>query len=207
MLWIYWAFWTHTPFRGKQNISVYNTLAENLDQESWDGCHTSGGSLYSWLILLRLIPEIYKRTSEDVLTFSWLIQAILDPLLPEVLLWSTPTLCYWKNSHKAPKQNIWKWITEGVFVLFSENRGWSVCSFYPPLPILLPQPQKVEKWKICKSSVRNQGKLICISPEPKECHLSPEPVRSRGSLVAPLSTALSHCWWKWRNQNWGVGRE
>lgn len=102
------------------------------DQESWDGCHTSGGSLYSWLILLRLIPEIYKRTSEDVLTFSWLIQAILDPLLPEVLLWSTPTLCCWKNSHKAPKQNIWKWITEGVFVLFSENR--LVCMFFLPSP-------------------------------------------------------------------------
>lgn len=71
--------------------------------------------------------------------------------------------------------------------------GWSVCSFYPPLPILLPQPQKVKKWKICKSSVTNQGKVICISSEPKDCHLSLEPVRRRGSLAAPLSTAFLYC--------------
>lgn len=109
-----------------------------------------------------------------------------------------------KITTKSQSKTFENRVNSVLFGLVSWKQVESICSFCPALSLLLPHPQKVDEWKICKAFIINQRKQIRSSPKAREFHFSLEPVQSKGSWTAPPSPAPSYCLWKWRNPNWGM---
>lgn len=152
----------------------------------------------------------FLRSTREHLRMCWRFlgwfRQFLIPCYPRSYCEARPHSAAGKIAIKPQSKTFENGLLRGFLFCFLKT-GWSVCSFYPPLPILLPQPQKVKKWKICKSPVTNQGKVICISSEPKDC-LPPfsgaSPQKRKFSSPFINSTFILY---GNGGINWGVGRE